>query len=169
MINVDDPRLGLIDTATRPEASPRATTSGETADGREEALAEAFDQLLREVVRPEMETAGIRLERHRYEYEIIIEPGRQITMRMCPPSGEPGRRASACPVYVRFTRDASSTAVHVFQGTIAADGDDGATITWTVPALQLTRSEVARLIVNTCLRAGHVALGRGTRYRADHR
>lgn len=154
MISVDDPRFGLAGGATKPEASPANTPSREAPGPCEEALADTFDQLLREVIRPEMESAGIGLERRQYEYEIIIEPGHQITMRMCPPLPEEGPHRGACPVYVRFTRDASSTAVHVVQGAIGADETDGAAITCTMPVLRVTRPEVARLIADTLKTAG---------------
>jgi hypothetical protein len=149
MINANDPRFGLTAGVMLPEASPPASSAAKPRDGREDAIEEAFDQLVRDVIRPEMEGAGTKLERSAHQYEIVIEPGQRITMRMCAFLDERRTRAAGCPCYLTFSRDASSASIHVAQGTLRPDGQEGGVITWTLPALRLTRAEVARLILDT--------------------
>jgi len=148
MLNLDDPRFRLHDVVTKYEALTAAKEAAPPVDRRQESITEAFDQLAHDVIRPEMEDIGAELERRGHQYEILIEPGRQITMRLYPPLYSRSVYTTACCPYVAFSRDASTTAIHVVQSTLMPNGQGSAVIAGTLSPFQLTRRDVAALILD---------------------
>lgn len=146
MINVDDPRFGLIGTSTTTGVNPANHTAPQSPECPQNAAADAFNQIVRDVIRPEIEDNGAELARRGYEYEIVIEPGQRITMRICPPVQEQPARSGACPLTVRFSPDAGGTAIHIARSEARADGNEDTTAILTVPADRFTRFAVATLL-----------------------
>ncbi len=140
MLSVDDPRFRLNDLLTRYEARgvPRVPTS-QPAQAQQEAIVEAFDQLTRNIIRPAMEEIGAELARRGQEHEILIVPGREITMRFYPQVVPRSAYTTSCCPYVSFSRDASTAKIHIVQSTLMPNGQGRAEITDTLPPNQVTR------------------------------
>ena len=147
MLRLDDPRLRLNDVLTRYEALPARQAPAPSADG-ENRLAEEFDQVVRSVIRPEMESLGAEMARRGHGFEILIEPGQQISMRMYPTLYRRPAYTTACAPYVAFSRDALTSNIHVVQSTMMPCGRGYAVIADTVSPFQLTRRQVALLILD---------------------
>jgi hypothetical protein len=148
VLDVSDPRFRLHDLLTRYEAAVPTEPPASPGQAREEAIVEAFDQLVREVIRPAMEAIGAELGWRGHEYEIAIVPGQQITMHIyLAILPQPAYAAPWCP-YVAFSRDASSAKVHVLESTILPNGRGRVEITDTLRTDQITRSLVESRILN---------------------
>jgi hypothetical protein len=85
MLNLDDPRLRLNNLLTRYEALSGKKGSAAPGTRSSETTVAAFDNLVRDVIRPAMEEIGAELERRGHDYEIVIVPGQQLTMYFYPP------------------------------------------------------------------------------------
>jgi hypothetical protein len=148
MLNLDDPRFRLHDVLTKYEALTASRKAAPPVDGRQQSTGAAFDRLIRDVIRPVMEEIGAELEGRGHQYEILIEPGQQITMRLYPPLFPRSAYTTACCPYVAFSRDVSTTAIHVVQSTLMPNGQGSAVIACTLSPFQLTRRDVAALILD---------------------
>ena|SRR5206468_116762 len=147
MLNLDDPRLRLNHLLTRYEALRAAKEpASQPAQAGRGAIVEAFNRLVRDVIRPAMEEAGAELERRGHEYEILIAPGQQITMHLYPPVLRRSAYTTSCCPYVSFLRDASTERIHVAQSTLMPNGQGLAEITDTLPLDQVTRRYVGSQI-----------------------
>ena len=127
MLHIDDPRFRLNQLLTRYETRTPKEVSPPQAE--EESLVEAFDRIARDVIRPAMEEIGAELERRGHTYEILIVPGRQITMHLYPAVLRRSAYAAPCCPYVAFGRDASTAQIHVVRSTIMPNGRGRAEIT----------------------------------------
>lgn len=146
MLHIDDPRFRLNQLLTRHETR---TTPKEVSppQAEEESLVEAFDRIARDVIRPAMEEIGAELERRGHMYEVLIVPGRQITMHLYPAVLRRSAYTAPCCPYVAFGRDASTAQIHVVRSTIMPNGRGRAEITDTLPIDQITRHYVETQIL----------------------
>jgi hypothetical protein len=143
MLNLDDPRYRLNDLLARFEALTTAKRpASQSVQAGQEAIIEAFDRLVRDVIRPAMEEIGAELERRGQEYEILIAPGQQITMHLYPPVLRRSAYTTSCSPYVSFWRDASTESIHIAQSTLTPNGQGCAEIMDTLPLDQVTRHYV---------------------------
>jgi hypothetical protein len=144
MLSLDDPRYRLNNLLGRyDELVTRAEPPLPAVQARRESIAQSFDQLVRDTIRPAMQEIGDELARRGHDYEMVIAPGSHITMNLYPASLV--RRAvyaAPCIPYVSFTIDASTAAVHVVQSTMTPNGRGCAEITDTLPLDQVTRRYV---------------------------
>jgi hypothetical protein len=138
----------LTDILKKYETLPARPAPARSSDGREDPLGEAFDRVVRDVIRPEMESLGAALTRRGHEFEILIEPGQQITMRIYPALYPRSAYATVCRPYVAFSRDAATSRIHVVQSTMMPCGRGCAVIGDTVSPFQLTRPQVAALVLD---------------------
>ena len=149
MLNLDDPRLRLSDLLTRYEALSAAKKSAAArAESRPEATVDAFDHLVRDVIRPAMEEIGAELERRRHDYEIVVTPGQQIIMYFYPPLLRRSAYGAPCCPYVSFSSDPSTEKIHIVQSTLMPNGHGRAETTVTLSTGQVTRRCVEMEILN---------------------
>lgn len=147
MLHIDDPRFRLNQLLTKHETrTPPKEVSPPQAE--EESLVEAFDRIARDVIRPAMEESGAELERRGHMYEILIVPGRQITMHLYPAILRRSAYAAPCVPYVAFGRDASTAQIHIVRSTIMPNGRGRAEVTDTLPIDQITRHYVETQILD---------------------
>jgi hypothetical protein len=160
MLNLDDPRLRLNDLLVRYEGLTKAQEpASQPPQAGQAAIAEAFNRLARDVIRPAMEEIGIELERKGYEYEILIAPGQQMTMHVYPPMLRRSAYTTSCCPYVSFLRDASTDRIHVAQSTLMPNGQGRAEITDTLPSDQVTRHYVGSRICDVLAEVLRTAKG----------
>jgi hypothetical protein len=148
MLPIDDPRFRLNHLLTRYEARTTPKEVPPPAQPEEEALVEAFDRIARDVIRPAMEEIGAELERRSHKYEMLIVPGRQITMHLYPAVLRRSAYAGPCCPYVAFWRDATTAQIHVVRSTIMPNGKGRAEITDTLPIDEITRHYVETQILD---------------------
>lgn len=144
MLSLDDPRFRLNNLLERyEELVTRAEPTLAEAQARRESIAESFDQLVRETIRPAMQEIGDELTRRGHDYEMVVAPGSHITMNLYPASlVQRAVYAAPCIPYVSFTIDASTAEVHVVQSTMTPNGRGCAEITDTLALDQVTRRYV---------------------------
>ena len=123
-------------------------SAAQPAQARQEETGETFDQLVRDVIRPTMGEVGAELERRGHAYEIVIFPGRQITLYLYPSLLRRSAYGASCCPYVSCSRDASMPKIHIVQSTLMPNGHGCADITDTLSEGQVTRHYVAAQILN---------------------
>lgn len=150
MLSLDDPRFRLNNLLERYDALvTRAEPPLPAAQAQREAIAESFDQLVRDIIRPAMEEIGNELKRRGHDYEMLIAPGSHITMNLYPASiVQRPAYAAPCIPYVSFTTDVRTARVHVVQSTMMPDGRGCAEITTTLEVDQVTRLHVETQILD---------------------
>jgi hypothetical protein len=140
MLSLDDPRFRLNNLLGRyDELVTRAKPGLPAAQAQRAAIAESFDQKVRDTIRPAMQEIGDELIRRGHDYEMLIAPGSHITMNLYPaPLVQRAVYAAPCIPYVSFMTDALTANIHVVHSTMLPNGRGCAEITDTLSLDQVT-------------------------------
>jgi hypothetical protein len=149
VLNLDDPRLRLSDLLTRYEALSAAKKPAPAGtQSPPAATVDAFDHLVRDVIRPAMEEIGAELERRGQDYEIVVTPGQEIIMYFYPPLLRRSAYGASCCPYVSFSSDPSTAEIHIVQSTLMPNGHGRAERAVTLSAGEVTRRCVEMQILD---------------------